>query len=279
MDKILYIAEIGLNHNGDIKIAKQIIDAAVQAGVDAVKFQKRTPDLCVPEDQKSVMRETPWGLMSYLDYRRRIEFDEKEYDEINEYCEQCGISWFASSWDIPSQKFLRKYNLSYNKVASAMLTYEDLLHEMASEKRHTFISTGMSTWNEIESAVEIFRHYDCPFTLMHCTSTYPTAMEELNLNVIPVLKDKFPDSVGVGFSNHSPGILACSLAVSLGATCVEGHCTIRRNMWGTDQSNSLEPNGLEKMIRDCNNVHKILGDGTKKVYESEKPIRKKLRKY
>lgn len=276
---MFYIAEIGINHNGDINIAKQIIDSAVSAGANAVKFQKRTPELCVPDDQKNVMRETPWGMMTYLDYKIKIEFGKTEYDEIDKYCKENNIEWFASAWDIQSQHFLRQYNLKYNKVASAMLTYKDLLVEIAAERRHTFISTGMSTMDEIKSAVEIFRRFSCPFTIFHCTSTYPASLDEINLKAIPEIQKEFPDSIGIGFSNHSPGILACSLATSLGANFIENHCTIKRNMWGTDQSNSLEPTGLHKMIRDCNNVQRMLGNGIKKVYDSEMPIRKKLRKY
>lgn len=277
MSKIFYIAEIGINHNGDLNLAKQIIDAAVDGGADIVKFQKRTPDLCVPEQQKSIMRETPWGIMSYLDYKKKIEFEEPQYDEIDRYCKEKGIKWFASAWDTNSQKFLRKYNLDYNKIASAMLTDIELLEEVAQEGKHTFISTGMSVWAEIESAIAVFRSHKCPYTVFQCTSTYPAAIDEQNLRVISELKARFPDSIGVGFSNHSPGILAPALAVSLGATHIEAHVCIRRSDWGTDVANSLEPAGLKKLIRDCNNVGKMLGDGIKRVYASELPIKQKLR--
>lgn len=278
MSKIFYIAEIGINHNGDLNIAKQIIDAAIESGADAVKFQKRSPDFCIPEHQKNVMRDTPWGIMTYLDYKKKIEFEEKEYNEIDLYCKQKGIKWFASAWDIQSQNFLKNYNLEYNKIASAMLTNDEFLNYVAQEGKHTFISTGMSTYDEINNAVDVFRKYNCPFTVFQCTSTYPSDLDEINLNVIKTFRNIYLDSIGIGFSNHSPGILACSLAVSLGATHIETHCTLKRNMWGTDQSNSLEPAGLKKMIRDCNNVEKILGNGIKKVYHGEINIKKKLRK-
>jgi N-acetylneuraminate synthase len=278
MDKVFYIAEIGINHNGDLEVAKQIIDAAVDAGADAVKFQKRNPDLAVPEAQKSVMRETPWGMMTYLNYKRRIEFGKAEYDELDRYCKEQGIKWFASAWDIESQQFLRQYNLEYNKIASAMLTYTDLLEEVAAEGKHTFISTGMSTAEEVDTAIEVFRKHLCPFTVFQCTSTYPAALNELDLRVVSTFQAQYPDSIGVGYSNHSPGILAPALAVSLGATHIEAHCTMRRNAWGTDQSNSLEPDGLKRMIRDCNNVSQMLGSSTKQVFASEVPIKNKLRK-
>jgi N-acetylneuraminate synthase len=279
VSKIFYIAEAGINHNGDINIAKRIIDIAIAAGADAVKFQKRDPLQCVPEEQKNIMKETPWGVMSYLDYKKRIEFGEKEYDEIDRYCKDRGIEWFCSTWDIDSQHFLRKYNLKYNKIASAMLTYEDLLEEVSQEQRHTFISTGMSSMVEIENAIDIFRKYSCPFTIMHCTSTYPCVFEEVNLNMIKTLRNLYPDSIGVGFSDHTKGILAGPVAVSLGATVLEKHITNDRSAYGSDQANSLEEKGIKSYIRDCNNVAKILGSGVKVIYTSEEPIRKKLRKF
>lgn len=277
MKTLFFIGEIGLNHCGDINIAKKIINIAVNCGCSAVKFQKRTPDLCVPESQKNIMKETPWGNMTYLEYRKKIEFGESEYDEIDKYCKEKNIDWFCSSWDIESQKFLRKYNLKYNKVASAMLTNLDLLNEIAAEGKRTFISTGMSDWEEINKAVEIFRNYKCPFTIMHCTSTYPCAFYEVNLRMIDIFRTRFPESVGIGFSDHTKGLVAGPLAINMGATILEKHITNDRGAFGSDQSNSLEEKGLKAYIRDCNNVEKMIGDGVKIVYESEISIKNKLR--
>lgn len=276
---IFIIGEIGLNHNGDTNIAKKLIDAAVSCGCDAVKFQKRNPDVCVPEEQKNILRETPWGLITYLEYRKHVEFGEKEYDEIDVYCKAKGILWFASAWDIDSQRFLRKYNLNYNKIASPMLTHVELLNEVASEKRHTLISTGMSTMDEIDNAISIFRAHRCPFTLMACTSTYPCDISECNVRLVETLASRYPDSLGVGYSGHEKGYLATTLAVAFGATYIEKHITLDRTMWGSDHAASLGPDGLHRLCRDARNVLKILGSGVKVIYTSEEPIRKKLRKF
>lgn len=278
MKQLFFIGEIGINHNGDLDTAKRIIDIAVVAGCTAVKFQKRTPELCVPEDQKNIMRETPWGLMTYLEYKRKIEFGENEFDEIDKYCKEKGIDWFASAWDLNSIDFLSKYNLKFDKIASALLTDKVLLSKIAAQKKHTFVSTGMSSLSEISDAVDIFRKFDCPFTVMHCTSSYPCSFEEVNLKMINTLKVTFPDSIGVGFSDHTKGIIAGPLAVSLGATVIEKHITNDRSAFGTDQSNSLEEKGLKSYIRDCHNTIRMLGDGIKKVYSSELPVKNKLRK-
>lgn len=273
------IGEIGINHNGDIDVAKKNIDMAANAGCHAVKFQKRNPDVCVPGDQKNVIKETPWGKMTYLEYKYRVEFGQKEYDEINDYCNKKNIEWFASAWDLDSQNFLQQYNLKYNKIASALLTYDDLLETVASEQKHTFISTGMSEISEIDHAVEIFRKHKCPFTIMACTSTYPCDVSECNVRFVQTLGYRYPDSIGIGYSGHEKGVLPTTLAVAFGANFIERHITIDRTMWGSDHAASLEKKGLEQLCRDVNNVHKILGDGLKIVYDSEKPIRKKLRKY
>lgn len=276
---IFIIGEIGLNHNGELNIAKKLIDVAVSCGCDAVKFQKRNPGVCVPEEQKNILRETPWGLITYLEYRKHVEFGEKEYDEIDTYCKAKGILWFASAWDVDSQKFLRKYDLKYNKIASPMLTHVELLNEVASEKRHTLISTGMSTMDEIDSAISIFRAHRCPFTLMACTSTYPCDISECNVRFVETLANRYPDSIGVGYSGHEKGYLATTLAVAFGATYIEKHITLDRTMWGSDHAASLGPDGLHRLCRDARNVPKILGSGVKVIYTSEEPIRKKLRKF
>jgi len=212
MSKIIFIGEIGINHGGSLDEALQLIDVAKNAGASLVKFQKRNPTKCVPEQQKNIMKETPWGLMTYYEYKQRIEFGQEEYNAIDKKCKDVGIDWFASAWDLDSVLFLRQFSLKYNKIASALLTDNELLNEVASEKKHTFISTGMSDYDQINSAVKIFRKHKCPFTIFQCTSTYPSAMDEQNINVIKTFKTIYPDSRGVGFSNHGPGPLPCVLA-------------------------------------------------------------------
>ncbi len=273
--RVFIIAEVGINHNGDIDIAKKLIDVAAFAGCDAVKFQKRNPETSVPPDYVNVMRETPWGLMTYLEYRYRVEFGEEEYDEIDRYCQGKGTEWFASAWDTESQLFLRKYNLKHNKIASPMLTNIKLLETVAEEKEYTFISTGMSTMAEIEKAVDIFRKYDCPFELMHCNSAYPIKSEEANLNCIITLRERF--GCDVGYSGHEIGLQVSLAAVALGATSLERHITLDRAAYGSDQSASLEPQGLLRLVRDVRIIEQALGDGVKRIYESEKPNLKRLR--
>jgi N-acetylneuraminate synthase len=272
---VYIIAEIGINHNGDIDIAKKLIDVAVIADCDGVKFQKRTPEVSVPAEYANVMRETPWGMMTYLDYRRRVEFGNEEYDEVDRYCKGKGIEWFASAWDVESQLFLRKYKLSHNKIASAMLTNIQLLEKVAEEKKHTFIATGMSTLDEIERAVNIFRKHGCPFELLHCNSSYPMKYEEANLLCIPTLREKF--GCDVGYSGHEVGLQISLAAIALGATSLERHITLDRSMWGSDQAASVEPHGLLALTRDVRIIEQALGDGVKKVYDSEKPNMKRLR--
>lgn len=272
---VFLTAEIGINHNGDINIAKKLIDEAVKAGCDAVKFQKRTVEKVYSKEVLDSPRESPWGTTT-RDQKIGLEFNEKEYDIIDAYCKQKGIEWYASSWDVDSQLFLRKYNLKYNKVASAMLTHRQLLRVIAEEKKYTFISTGMSTIEEIREAVNIFKEYDCPFELQHSNSSYPMNIEEANLKCIETLRKEF--GCKVGYSGHeSLGYLICVTAVVLGATSIERHITLNRSMYGSDQAASLEPPGLERLVRDVRSIETILGDGVKRIWPSEIPVMKKLR--
>lgn len=273
--RVFTIAEIGINHNGSLELALQLIDGAADAGADAVKFQKRDPDVCVPEHQKSVQRETPWGPMTYLEYKHRMEFGEAEFDAIDAHCRKRSIAWFASAWDVGSQHFLRRYDLPYNKIASAMLTHGELLEAVAEEGKHTFISTGMSTLEEVDAAVEVFRRHRCPFEVVHCNSSYPAASEELNLRVIQSLRERY--GCDVGYSGHEFGLTPSYIAVALGATSVERHITLDREMWGTDQKASVEIPAFKKLVRQIRSVEASLGDGVKRVTEAEIPIRKKLR--
>ena len=271
----MFIAEIGINHNGDVKIAKQLIKIAKEIGCDAVKFQKRTVEKVYSKEILDSPRDSPWGNTT-RDQKVGLEFGEKEYNEINKYCSSLDIDWFASSWDVDSQLFLQRYNLKYNKIASAMLTNHELLNVVAKEGKHTFISTGMSTMDEILNAVNIFREQKCPFELMHTNSTYPMKLEEANLRCIDTLKKEF--NCGVGYSGHEvSSYLVCVLAVTFGITSIERHITLERTMYGSDQAASLEKTGFERMIRDVKLVENILGDGEKRVWDSEIPVMKKLR--
>ena len=269
------IGEIGINHNGDLDIAKQLIDAAAEAGCDAVKFQKRTPEICVPDDQKAVERDTPWGRMTYLDYRYKVEFEKEDYDQIETHCAERGIHWFASPWDEPSVDFLEQYDPVCFKVASASLTDDGLLTKLAATGRPVIISTGMSSLVQIDHAVQVVGHEN--LLLAHATSAYPCKAEELNLRMIHTLRSQYPD-VPIGYSGHETGLQTTLAAVALGATFVERHITVDRAMWGSDQSASLEPGGLERLVRDIRVIESALGDGVKKVYDSELPIREKLRR-
>ena len=272
---VFIIGEIGLNHNGDINIAKKLIDMAVKAGADAVKFQKRTPEVCVPEEQKSVMRETPWGNMTYLDYRYRVEFEDKEYKEIDKYCKEKGIIWFASPWDEESVDFLESKEVPCYKVASASLTDDGLLKKMRDTGKPIILSTGMSTEEEIDHAVEILGKENT--IILHANSTYPAPYEDLNLSMINTLREKYPE-MPIGYSGHETGLMPTLAAVVLGANVVERHITLDRSMWGSDHSASLEPRGFETVIRDIRLYEVSKGDGVKKVYETEIPIKKKLRR-
>lgn len=272
---VFIIAEIGINHNGDVEIAKKLIDMAVDCGCDAVKFQKRTIDIVYTKEQLDSYRESPWGTTTRAQ-KEALEFGKEEYDIIDEYCKEKGIKWFASAWDEKSQEFLRQYDLKYNKVASAMLTHKKLLEMIAEEGKHTFISTGMATWEIIDEVVDLFRSKGCPFTLMHCVSTYPSDDEECNILMVKTLKERY--DCPVGYSGHERGILPSVLAVAFGATVLERHITLDRTMYGSDQAASLEKRGLELLVRDARRVRKILGDGqVKMISEKELSIAKKLR--
>jgi len=273
--KTFIIAEIGINHNGDLNIAKKLIDGAVNAGCDMVKLQKRTIDAVYSQEDLNRPRESPFGTTN-REQKEGLEFNTKDYLEIDSYCKKKGIEWTASAWDIESQVFLRQFNLNYNKVASAMLTDRDLLEAIAEEKKHTFISTGMSTVEQIGKAVDIFRNANCPFELMHCNSTYPMKPEDANLLTINTLKEQF--SCDVGYSGHETGIVISAAAVALGATSLERHITLDRSMYGSDQSASLELVGLNKLVKYVRAVETSLGSGEKIVTEKEKEIASKLRR-
>jgi N-acetylneuraminate synthase len=272
---VYVIAEIGLNHNGDLEIAKKLIDAAALAGCEAVKFQKRAPEECVPPAQRNIERETPWGIMTYMEYRYRVEFGENEYREIDRYCKEKGIAWFASCWDKTSVDFINKFDPVCFKVASASLTDMDLLNHTRDTGKPVILSTGMSSMDEIQAALS---NLDTSKLLIaHSTSSYPCKPDELNLKMIQTLKELF--DCPVGYSGHEVGLQTTYAAVTLGATFVERHITLDRTMWGSDQAASVEPWGLMRLVRDIRVIEKALGDGVKKLYESELPIRSKLRKH
>jgi sialic acid synthase SpsE len=271
---VFVIAEIGINHNGDVETAKKLIDVAVEAGCDAVKFQKRTPAICVPPEQAGVLRETPWGTMTYLEYKERIEFGHDEYAAIDKHCQLKNILWFASPWDIPSLTFLEEFNVPLHKVASACLTDDDLLLALRATNKPVIMSTGMSTLSEIDHAVSLLDR--SRLILGQATSTYPCKPEELNLRAIESLRERY--RVPVGYSGHETGLQTTVASVALGAVFIERHITLDRAMWGTDHAASVEPQGLERLVRDIRNVESALGDGEKVVYDSEVQVRKKLRR-
>ena len=274
---VFITAEIGINHNGDIALAKKLIDVAKTVGCNAVKFQKRTVEKVYSKEVLDTPRDSPWGTTT-REQKNGLEFCKKEYDVINEYCASGNIEWYASSWDIDSQIFLRQYDLKHNKVASAMLTNKKLLQVIADEQKSTFISTGMSTLDEIRTAVQIFRDNNCNFELQHSNSSYPMKDMEANLLCIQTLNKEF--KCNIGYSGHeSSGYLICICAVVLGAASIERHVTLDRTMYGSDQAASLEPRGLERLVRDVRNVERVLGDGKKRVWDSEIPVMKKLRVY
>jgi N-acetylneuraminate synthase len=273
--KIFVIAEIGINHNGDLDIAKSLIKSAKEAGCDAVKFQKRAIDIVYTKEFLETLRESPWGKTQRAQ-KEGLEFGLEQYQEIDRYCKEVRIEWFASAWDLESQKFLRQFNCKYNKIASAMIVYESLLKEIASEKKHTFISTGMSSIQHIDRAVDIFRKAGCPFELMHCVSTYPMNDEDANLNRIKTLRDRY--KCNVGYSGHEVGGLAISCAAAaLGITSLERHITLDRAMYGSDQSSSLEIAGLKMLVGAVRKIDKAMGDGEIPLQPKEVPIAKKLR--
>ena len=269
------IAELSANHNGSLENAKKLIDAAALAGCDAVKFQKRTPEVCVPAEQRDVIRETPWGTMTYLEYRNRVEFDAAQYREIDRYSREKGLDWFASCWDAPSVDFMEQFDPPGYKIASASLTDTELLDKHVKTGRPLIVSTGMSTLEEISDAVE--RVNPGKLVITHTTSTYPCPPEELNLRVIPALQERY--GCPIGYSGHEVGLQTTCVAVALGACLVERHITLDRAMWGSDQAASVEPWGLMRLVRDIRVIEKALGDGKKRVYESEAKIRKRLRGY
>jgi N-acetylneuraminate synthase len=274
-EPIFIIAEIGINHNGSVQIAKKMIEAAHSAGCDAVKFQKRTPELCVPKDQWDIERDTPWGRMTYINYRHKIEFDKNQFSQIVEFCKKKKIAWFASCWDENAVDFIEQFNPVVYKIASACLTDENLLLKHKALKKPVIMSTGMSTITEIENAVETFGTEN--LLIAHSTSAYPCKTEQLNLRMIQTLKDKYP-SIPIGYSGHETGLAPTEAAAALGANFIERHITLDRAMWGTDQAASVEIVGLVKLVCNIRDIEQSLGDGIKKVYESELPSLKKLRR-
>jgi len=267
--------EIGINHNGDLANAIALIDQAADAGCDAVKFQKRTPEVCTPRDQWDIERDTPWGRMSYIDYRHRVEFGVEEYAAIDEHAKHRGIAWFASPWDIESVDFLEGFDVPAHKVASACLTDDELLRRLRATGRTVVLSTGMSTMRQIRHAVEVLGSDN--IILCHATSTYPAQASELNLKMIYTLQGEFPN-VPIGYSGHETGLQTTLAAVAMGATFVERHITLDRSMWGSDQAASVEPQGLARLVRDVRVISQAMGDGVKQIYDGERTAMKKLRR-
>ena len=273
---IFFIAEIGINHNGDINIAKDLIKVAREAGCDAVKFQKRTIDIVYSKELLDSPRESPWGT-TQRDQKEALEFGIREYREIDRYCSEIGIEWFASAWDLESQKYLRQFDLKYNKVASAMVAYKDLLKEIASERKHTFVSVGMSTFGQIDQAIEIFKKAECPFELMYCRSTYPMKDEDANLYCINTLRSRY--GCNVGYSGHEVGLAVSYAAAALGISSLERHITLDRSMYGSDQASSVEPNGLRILVGAVHKIEKAMGNGELVMLEGEISMIKKLRSH
>lgn len=269
------VAEIGVNHNGSVEVAKELIKQAHHAGVDAVKFQKRTPELCVPKDQWEIMRETPWGYISYIEYRRKMEFQQEEYAEIDRYCRELGIPWFASVWDEPSIAFLEAFQPICYKVPSASLTDHGLLQRLQQTGRPVILSTGMSRMDQIREAVSLLDMDK--LVIAHATSTYPCDPSELNLNMIQTLRAEYP--CPIGYSGHEVGLITSVVAVALGACMVERHITLDRAMWGSDQAASVEPQGFERLVKYTRVTQQSLGDGVKRVYDSEMSSLRRLRKF
>ena len=273
---IKIIAEIGINHNGDMDICKELIDVAANSGANCVKFQKRDIDQVYTQDFLNSSRESPWGT-TQREQKTGLEFSSEQYQEIENYCKSKGLEWFASAWDINSQKFLRQFNSKYNKVASAMIVHTELLKEIASEGKHTFISTGMTTYDDIQDAVNIFRKANCSFELMHTVSTYPMKDEDANLNMIKTLKKKF--DCNVGYSGHEVGLAVSYAASALGISSLERHISLDRAMYGSDQSASVEPAGFKQLIGAVRKIELAMGDGVKKTIEAEAPIAENLRQH
>jgi len=273
---IFIIAEIGINHNGDMSICKKLIDTAVESGCNAVKFQKRDINQVYTQEFLDLSRESPWGK-TQREQKIGLEFDKNQYDEISQYCKTKNIEWFASAWDLNSQEFLQQFDCKYNKVASAMIVHTDLLKEIASEGKHTFISTGMTTYDDIQTAVDIFRKANCSFELMHTVSTYPMKDENANLNMIKTLREKF--DCNVGYSGHEVGLAVSYAATALNITSLERHITLDRAMYGSDQSASVEPSGFKQLIGAVRKIELAMGDGIKKTIEAEAPIAENLRQH
>ena len=266
--KVFLIGEIGINHNGDVEVAKKIIKNAKLAGFDAVKFQKRNPEICIPEKKKKVIKETPWGIMSYLDYKKKIELNYPQFKKIDKFCKKIKIDWFASCWDVESVKFMKQFKVKFHKVASAMLTNKELLVEIAKQKKLTFISTGMSTYKDIDRAISIFKKNKCKFLIMHSVSVYPCPDELLNLRMIKILKERYKSQVG--YSGHESSVIPSLIAASMGAKAIERHITLKRTMWGTDQAASLEFNGMKTLVDYIRRFEKSQGNGKKLVIPEEK---------
>ena len=273
---VFIVAEIGINHNGDMKICKQLIKAAVDAGCDAVKFQKRDIEKVYTKEFLDSPRKSQWGETQRAQ-KAGLEFSANEYMEIDQYCKKNKIEWFASAWDLSSQEFLRQFNCKYNKVASAMIVFPELLMMIAEEGRHTFISTGMSTYDDIQKAVNIFNKYKCTFELMHTVSTYPMNVQDANLKLIETLRNRY--ECNVGYSGHEVGLAVSYAAAAMGITSLERHITLDRSMYGSDQSASVEPNGLKTLVGAVRKIEKAMGDGVKRIIDAEVPIAKKLREH
>ena len=276
MKKIFIIAEIGINHNGDLGIARDLIDLAVDVGADAVKFQKRTIDLVYTQEFLDGTRESPWGT-TQREQKEGLEFGLDDYTKIDKYCKEKEIEWFASAWDLESQKFLKQFDLKHNKIASAMIVYDDLLQAVASERKHTFISTGMTTEDDIMNAIKIFQSENCPFDLMHCISTYPMKDEDANLNTIKTLREKY--NCNVGYSGHEVGLAVSYAAAALGITSIERHITLDRAMYGSDQPASVEPSGFRMLVGAIRKIEQAMGDGKLGYIEREIPIAENLRQH
>jgi N-acetylneuraminate synthase len=275
-EPIYLVAEIGINHNGDLQIAKKLIDATWATGWDCAKFQKRHPDICVPENQKNVIKQTPWGEMIYLDYKYRIEFQKREYDYINKYAKEKPLAWSASAWDLPSLEFLMQYDIPFIKIPSAKITDKELLEQAAKAGKPLFVSSGMSTIEEVDNAVNIMEKYlSKNYVLFHCNSTYPAKLDELNLQVIGTLKERY--NCLVGYSGHEYDIMPTTLVPVYGACVIERHITLDHDMWGTDQAASLEVRGMDFLAKRINSVKTIVGNGVKTVSADEDKVREKLR--
>jgi len=273
---IFIIAEIGINHNGDMAICKDLIDVAHDSGCDAVKFQKRDIDQVYSRSYLDSPRESPWGTTQRAQ-KQGLEFNQSQYQEVSSYCASKNIEWFASAWDVNSQSFLRQFNCKYNKIASAMIMHHPLLKMVAEEGKHTFISTGMSTYDDIQAAVDIFRSANCSFELMHTVSTYPMRDEDANLNLIHTLRNRY--KCNVGYSGHEVGLAVSYAAAALGISSLERHITLDRAMYGSDQSASIEPSGLRQLVGAVRKIERAMGDGEKRIIDEEVPVARKLREH